>query len=124
MLNRQLLAPKSIVVVGASNDITKPGGKVLKNLLEHEFQGELCAYNPNSPDIQGVKTYNVLDDLPETDLAILAIPAKSCPEIVESLAKNKNVRAFIVISGGFSETGPEGKLLEDKMTSVDRKSVV
>jgi len=118
MLNRQLLAPKSIVVVGASNDITKPGGKVLKNLLEHEFPGDLYAYNLNSSEIQGVKTYNVLDDLPETDLAILAIPAKSCPEIVESLAKNKNVRAFIVISGGFSETGPEGKLLEDKMTSV------
>ena len=122
MLNRQLLAPKSIVVVGASNDITKPGGKVLKNLLEHEFQGELCAYNPNSPDIQGVKTYNILDDLPESDLAILAIPAKSCPEIIEFLAIKKNVRAFIVISGGFSETGPEGKLLEDKMTSVINKT--
>lgn len=118
MLNRQLLAPKSIVVVGASNDITKPGGKILKNLLEHEFKGELRVYNPNNSDIQGVPTFNRLEDLPETDLAILAIPAIKCPEIIEILALTKNTRAFIVISGGFSETGAEGKRLEDRMTSV------
>ena len=118
MLNKQLLAPESIVVIGASNDITKPGGKILKNLLEHEYKGGLRAYNPKSSDIQGVKTYNRLDELPETDLAILAIPAISCPEIVEYLAISKNVRAFIVISGGFSETGAAGKQLEERMTSV------
>ena len=118
MLNKQLLTPESIVVIGASNDITKPGGKILKNLLEHEYKGELGAYNPYSPDIQGVKTYYRLEDLPETDLAILAIPAASCPEIVEYLAITKNVGAFIVISGGFSETGITGKQLEERMVSV------
>ena len=118
MLNRQLLSPKSIVIVGASNDITKPGGKILKNLLEHEYNGDLCVFNLNSSVIQGVPTYNKLEDLPEADLAILAVPAISCPEIVEYLALKKYVRAFIVISGGFSETGLAGKLLEEKMTSV------
>ena len=122
MLNRQLLAPQSIVVVGASNDITKPGGKILKNLLEHEYKGNLIAFNPNSSNIQGVKTFNKLEDLPETDLAILAIPAKFCPEIVEFLAITKNVRAFIVISGGFSETGDGGRLLEERMTAVVNKT--
>ena len=122
MLNNQLLAPKSIVVVGASNDITKPGGKILKNLLEHEFKGELRAFNPNRLDIQGVPTYNRLEDLPETDLAILAIPAISCPEVIEILALTKNVRAFIVISGGFSETGEAGELLEKRMTAVVNKT--
>jgi acyl-CoA synthetase (NDP forming) len=115
MLNRQLLAPESILVVGASNNITKPGGKILKNLIEHEYLGRLFAFNPNDKNIQGVTTFNVFDDLPEIDLAILAIPAKSCPEMVEKLAQEKKVRAFIVISGGFSEMGPEGEILEKQM---------
>jgi acetyltransferase len=118
MLNRQLLAPESIVVVGASNNITKPGGKILKNLLEHEYKGRLYAYNPNDTNIQGVMTYNTLEELPDTDLAILAIPAKSCPDVIEKLATTKNVRAFIVIAGGFSETGPAGELLEKRMVSI------
>jgi len=118
MLNRQLLAPESIVVVGASNNITKPGGKILKNLLEHEYKGRLYAYNPNDTNIQGVMTYNSLEELPDTDLAILAIPAKSCPDVIEKLATTKNVRAFIVIAGGFSETGAAGELLEKRMVSI------
>ncbi len=122
MLNKQLLAPQSIVVVGASNDITKPGGKILKNLLEHEYKGDLMVFNPNSSNIQGVKTYHKIEDLPETDLAILAIPAARCPEIVEFLAQSKNVRAFIVISGGFSETGEAGKILEERMTAIVNKT--
>ncbi len=122
MLNRQLLVPESIVVVGASNNITKPGGKILKNLIENEYKGRLYAYNPNDTNIQGVKTYNSLDELPDTDLAILAIPAKSCPDIIEILATTKKVGAFIVIAGGFSETGPEGEVLEKRMVSIVNKT--
>jgi acyl-CoA synthetase (NDP forming) len=122
MLNKQLLAPESILVVGASNNITKPGGKILKNLIEHEYKGHLFAYNPNDSDVQGVKTYNTLDDLPEIDLAILAIPAKSCPEIVEVLAIKKKVRAFIIISAGFSETDAEGEILEKQIASIVNKT--
>src|SRR5512133_1631048 len=115
MLNRQLLAPESILVVGASNNITKPGGKILKNLIEHEYKGRLFAFNPNDTNIQGVTTFNTFDQLPDIDLAILAIPAKSCPGMVEKLATQKNARAFIVISGGFSEMGVEGEILEKQM---------
>jgi len=122
MLNRQLLAPESIVVIGASNNITKPGGKILKNLIEHEYKGQLFAFNPNDSNVQGVKTFNSFDDLPDIDLAILAIPAKSCPDMVEKLAVQKNVRAFIVISGGFSEMGPEGEILEKQMTASVNKT--
>jgi len=122
MLNRQLLTPESIVVIGASNNITKPGGKILKNLIEHEYKGKLYAFNPNDTNVQGVKTFNSFDELPDIDLAILAIPAKSCPEMVEKLATQKNVRAFIVISGGFSEMGPEGEVLEKQMTASVNKT--
>ncbi|HEY3388398.1 MAG TPA: CoA-binding protein, partial [Prolixibacteraceae bacterium] len=122
MLNRQLLAPESILVVGASNNITKPGGKILKNLIEHEYKGRLFAFNPNDTNIQGITTFNTFDDLPEIDLAILAIPAGSCPEMVGKLATKKNVRAFIVISGGFSEMGAEGEKLEKQMTAIVNKT--
>jgi acetyltransferase len=122
MLNKQLLAPESIVVIGASNNTTKPGGKILKNLIEHEYKGQLFAFNPNDINVQGVTTFNSFDDLPEIDLAILAIPAKSCPEMVEKLATQKKVRAFIVISGGFSEMGPEGEILEKQMTASVNKT--
>lgn len=122
MLNRQLLAPESILVVGASNNITKPGGKIIKNLIEHEYNGLLFALNSNDTNIQGVTTFNSVDDLPDIDLAILAIPAKSCPEMVERLATEKNVRAFIVISGGFSEMGKEGEILEKQMAASVNKT--
>jgi acyl-CoA synthetase (NDP forming) len=122
MLNRKLMAPKSILVVGASNDITKPGGKILKNLIEHEYKGRLYAFNQNDTNIQGIKTFNKLEDLPEIDLAILAVPAKSCPDIMETLATTKSVGAFIVIAGGFSETGAEGEILEKRMVSIVNKA--
>ncbi len=122
MLNRQLLSPSSIVVVGASNNITKPGGKILKNLLEHEFKGSLYAVNPNDDSVQGVTTFKSVNDLPETELAILAIPAKSCPEAVTILTKVKNTKAFIIISGGFSEMGTEGALLEKEIVDLVNKA--
>ncbi|MEI6277575.1 MAG: acetate--CoA ligase family protein [Prolixibacteraceae bacterium] len=118
MLNRQLLSPLSIAVIGASNNITKPGGKILKNLLEHEYQGLLYAVNPKDESVQGVNTYLSVSDLPETELAILAIPAASCLEAVSVLTKEKNTKAFIIISGGFSEMGSEGALLEKAIVAL------
>ncbi len=122
MLNRQLISPKSIVVVGASNNITKPGGKILKNLLEYKFKGQLFAVNPNDDNVQGIKTFRSVRDLGEVELAILAIPAKSCPEAVAVLSKEKNTKAFIIISGGFSETGSEGAALESEIVELVNQS--
>jgi acyl-CoA synthetase (NDP forming) len=122
MLNRQLLSPTSIVVVGASNNVTKPGGKILKNLLEHEFKGMICAVNPNDISVQGVPTYASVKDLPEIEMAILAIPAKSCAEAVAVLTREKNTKAFIIISGGFSEMGAEGAALEHEIVEMVNKA--
>ncbi|MEI7828510.1 MAG: acetate--CoA ligase family protein [Prolixibacteraceae bacterium] len=118
MLNRQLLSPTSIVVVGASNNVTKPGGKILKNLLEHEFKGKIYAVNPNDVSVQSVPTFASVKDLPEVELAILAIPARSCGEAISVLTKEKNTKAFIIISGGFSEMGPEGAALEHEIVNM------
>lgn len=118
MINEQLINPKSIVVVGGSNELKKPGGKVLYNIIRGGFKGNLYAINPKETEVQGVKSYANAAELPETDLAILAIPAAFTVETVEILAKQKNTKAFIILSAGFSEVGDEGKLIEDKVVEI------
>ena len=112
MINPKLLNPQSIVVCGASSDIHTPGGKALKNLLESAFKGEVYAVNPKETEVQGVKCYAKVDDLPQVDCAILCIAAKFCAQTVDVLAKEKGCRGFIIVSAGFSEESHEGAEVE------------
>ena len=86
MVNKQLLQPKSIVVIGGSNDIKKPGGNMLKNILEGGYKGELRVVNPREEKVQGLTSYSSVEKIPDTDLAILAIAAKYCPATIKTLA--------------------------------------
>lgn len=115
MITTQLLRPASIVVVGASNNVHKPGGAILRNLISGGYTGELRAVNPKETQVQGVQAFADVHELPDTDLAILAIPAALCPDAVEVLAAEKQVRAFIILSAGFGEETHEGALLEDRI---------
>mgnify|MGYP000339076887 FL=1 len=121
MINEKLLHPDSIVIVGASNNIHKPGGKIVKNLIDNGFKGNLYAINPKEERIQGIPAFSIIDDLPNTDLAILAIPAKFCPEVVKQLAEQKNTKSFIIISAGFSESVEAGKQLERQIVEIVEK---
>jgi len=118
MITRELIAPKSIVVVGASNNTTKPGGKLLKNLLDNNFKGDLYVVNPGSTEVQGVKSYPSVNDLPAVEMAVLAIPAAACVDAVEILATQKGTKGFIIISAGFSEESEEGRVLEQKIAKI------
>ncbi len=118
MITKELIHPKSIVVVGASQDVKKPGGKILKNIIDNRFAGELFVVNPKEKEIQGIKCHADVNDLPDVDLAILAIAARFCPETVEILAKQKNTKAFIILSAGFSEENAAGKDLEQKIVKT------
>ena len=115
MINKQLLQPESIVVIGGSNNVHKPGGAVVRNLLSGGYDGTLRIVNPKEDEVQGIKAFHDAKELPPTDLAILVVAAKFCPDYVEYLAKEKNVRAFIIISAGFSEETHEGALLEQRI---------
>lgn len=117
MIHKSLINPKSIVVVGASNNISKPGGKLLKNLIDNKFIGDLFAVNRNEELVQGVVAYKTVEDLPDVDMAVLAIPAEYCLQAVETLAQKKNTKGFIIISAGFSESGVEGKVLEHQIAN-------
>lgn len=119
MINNYLLNPRSIVIIGGSDDISKPGGKVLKNILDHGFRGELSVVNPKAGDtVQGVKAYGSPAIIPDTDLAIIAIAAKYCKETVEILALRKATKAFIILSAGFSEENEEGAKLEKEIVDI------
>ncbi len=118
MITPQLTNPASIAVIGASDDVAKPGGRALQNILNGTFKGKVFAVNPKSPEVQGVKCHADVRDLPQTDLAILAIPARFCVDTIETLVKEKGTRGIIVLSAGFSEMGDEGKTLEKKMVSL------
>ncbi len=118
MITKQLIHPESIVVVGASNNMHKPGGAILRNLIEGEYQGELRAVNPKESKVQGVRAFATVMDIPNTDLAVLAIPASMCPDVVEILAAEKNTRAFIILSAGFGEETHEGAVLENRILEI------
>jgi acetate---CoA ligase (ADP-forming) len=118
MINEKLINPGSIVIIGGSDDLLKPGGKVLKNIIDGNFLGDLYVVNPKQDVIQGVRSYKDIHDIPSTDLAILAIQAKSCLSAVEILLNEKSTRAFIIISAGFSESGEEGKRLEKEISDL------
>ena len=118
MVNRQLIEPESIVVVGASNNIAKPGGKLFHNIRTGTFGGELYALNPREDTIQGLPSFHEVKDLPDTDLAFLAVPASLCLEIISELAGKKNTRAFIIVSAGFSEENEEGMQIEKEIVKV------
>lgn len=112
MINEQLLQPKSIVVIGGSNNVHKPGGSIVRNLIDGDYQGELRIVNPKEDTIQGIKAFHDVKDIPQTDLAILVVAAKYCPDYVDYLCAEKGVRAFVIISAGFGEETKAGAALE------------
>jgi acetyltransferase len=118
MINKELINPKSIVVVGGSNKTSKPGGNCIRNLLNGKYQGQLYVINPREETVQGLKSYPSVHDIPPTDLAIIAIPASACLETITVLAKEKEVKAFIMFTAGFGEETVEGGEMEKKIVEV------
>ncbi|MCF6332521.1 MAG: acetate--CoA ligase family protein [Draconibacterium sp.] len=122
MINEKLLHPESIVIVGASNNISKPGGKIVKNLIDNQFKGKLLAVNPKETTVQGVASFKSVEDLPAVDLAVLAIPAQFCFHAVQVMAEQKNTKAFIIISAGFGELNEAGKKMGTNIADVVTKN--
>ena len=115
MINRELLDPRSIVVIGGSNNVHKPGGAIVRNIIQGGYQGILRIVNPKEDEVQGIKVFHDARELPPTELAVLVIPAKLCPDTVELLARDKGTKAFIIISAGFGEETHAGALMEQRI---------
>ncbi len=116
-----LFHPKSIVVIGASNDHLKPGGRVTRNIKDNDYSGKLWAINPKTPDILGLPTFQTVSELPGIpDLAIIAIPAKFVLQSMQELA-DKGVTAVMVMTAGFGEKDDAGKAMEREMLVIAEK---
>jgi len=117
----RIFNPKSVAVVGASDEEGSVGYALMKNFLESGFEGEVYPVNIRKKEILGVKAYQSVLQLPQTvDLAVIATPAKTVPEVVEQCGK-AGIKGLIIISAGFKEIGPEGKALEDKILEIKQK---
>ena len=115
MINRELLQPRSIVVIGGSNNVHKPGGAIVRNLISGGYGGQLRIVNPKETEVQGIRTQNDVEDLEPTELAILVVAARFCPDYVDYLCAEKGTRAFIIISAGFGEETKAGAELEQRI---------
>ncbi|MBE9466920.1 MAG: acetate--CoA ligase family protein [Bacteroidetes bacterium] len=124
MINKELINPKSIVIVGGSNSIFKPGGKALKNIIDNNYKGKLFVINPKEDFVQGIKSFKNAEELPQTDVAIIGVPARFVKDNVEVLATKCGVKAFIILSAGFSETNEQGKQLEKEIVDICNKNNV
>lgn len=110
--------PRSVAVVGASREPRKFGHVIFKNFVDSEFRGRVYPINPKAETILGLKAYPSVVDVPdELDLTVIAVPAPKVPSIVDDCL-SKGVKAAVIISGGFKETGEEGAKLE---TAIKQK---
>ncbi|MGE0653931.1 MAG: CoA-binding protein, partial [Alphaproteobacteria bacterium] len=113
-----LLSPGGVALVGASDDVTRIGGRPLRYLRESGFAGKIYPVNPKRETVQGLKAFSSVAALPQApDVAILAVPASGTVQAVRDCAE-RGVKAAIVFSAGFAETGDEGRALQDEMVSV------
>ena len=113
-----IFEPESVAVIGASNNVTKWGGRILKNLLSG-FAGKIYPVNPKETNIQGLDSYPSVLDIPGmVELAVVIVPYAIVHSIVEECGK-KGVKGLVVISAGFSEAGNESGEIE--LVSIARK---
>jgi acetyltransferase len=107
-----LFRPKKVAVIGASSKELSIGNRVIKNLIDFGFKGEIYPINPKADEIRGIKAFKSITDCPDNiDVVHMVIPAKFVPQAVEDCGR-KGVKNIIINSGGFSETGPEGEAIE------------
>lgn len=121
MLTNQLINPKNIAVIGASDTISKPGGRVLQNLIEGNFKGKIYAINPKTVKMKGVTHLKQIKDIPSVDLAIIAIAAPYVLDAVRELIE-KGTKGFILFSAGFSEAGEAGIQIEQALVELINKA--
>ncbi len=115
-----LLAPRSVAVLGASSDPTRISGRPIAYMRSQGFQGGLYPINPNRTEIQGLKAYASINDVPEVpDVAIVAVASEVAAAAVEDLGK-KGVKAIVMFTAGFAEMDDAGAVAQDKMVATAR----
>ena len=116
----KIFKPSSIAVIGASNKIGTAGYRIFRNLIGSGYEGVVFPINIKNNSIQGVQAYSTVHDLPlVVDLAIIAVPSKIVPDVIEQCGEI-GIKGIVIISAGFKEIGEEGRLLEEKIKKNKR----
>jgi acetyl coenzyme A synthetase (ADP forming)-like protein len=116
-----IFKPKSIAVIGTSTQKNTIGRVLLHSLIEHEFNGKVFPVNPKAQVIHSMKCYPSVSAIPdEVDLALIVVPKEFVPAVVEECGK-KGIKGLVIISAGFSETGPKGAALESEVVALIKK---
>jgi acetyltransferase len=117
-MNNPFFSPKGVAVIGASQDAHKLGYGVIRNLLKYRYSGEIYPVNKNAFEIQGQTCFESVGKVPDpVDLAVIIVPAKTVAAVLEECGE-RGIKYVIIVTGGFSETGPEGKLMEEELIEV------
>jgi acetyltransferase len=114
--------PRSVAVVGATNNMLKVNFRLIQNLVNLGFQGKIYPINPVAKEILGLKAFAQLTDVPdEIDLAVSAVPAHRTMDIVRQCLE-KGIRQLVIVTGGFSEGGESGKKLHSEIARFVREN--
>jgi len=117
----KIFNPKSVAVIGASDEEGSVGYALMKNFTESGFAGHVFPVNLKKTEVLGLKAYQSVEQVPEpVDLAVIATPARTVPDVLEQCGK-AGINGIIIISAGFKEIGPEGRALEEKITEIKKK---
>lgn len=113
--------PQGIALVGASTNPNKWGFRVLTNMVAGGFKGPICPINPKGGTLLGLQLFPSLKVVPKSvNLAVITIPAPQVPQALEECAE-QGIQSVVIISSGFSETGPAGRTLENKISRLARE---
>lgn len=116
-----LMRPRSVAIIGASDDVTRIGGRPIAAMLHAGYAGRILPVNPKRETVQGLRCFASVDDLPEApDAAIIAVAAKFVLSTIESLGR-KGCKVVTLFSSGFAEAGEEGEAAEQEMLAMARK---
>jgi len=117
-----LLQPRSVAMVGASTDVTRIGGRALRHLRESGFTGEIFPVNPGRSEVQGLKAWSTIDEIPgRPDCAVLALPTDAVLPAVAACAR-KGVSAAVIFSAGFAEMGGAGEQLQEEIRRIAQQA--
>jgi acyl-CoA synthetase (NDP forming) len=116
-----LFNPKAVAIIGASSKHRHIGNRIVKNLLDFGYKGQIYPINPKADEIRGVKAYGSILDVPtDVDVVHMVIPAKFVPQAIDDCGQ-KGVKFVILNGGGFAEVGPEGAAIQEDCLTRARK---
>ncbi|MGM9951237.1 MAG: acetate--CoA ligase family protein [Lysinibacillus sp.] len=117
----KMIDPASIAVIGASQDVKKTGGRLLKYLVDNGFPGEVYPVNPKAEEIRGYRAYPSLADVPfPVDLACIVVAAKLVPKVMLDCLE-KGIKNVMIYSSGFAETGEDGRRIQEEVLAIASK---